>query len=255
MDARPVIPVCAILFLLAGCRHYAIDAKKNDTPRTTNSINKNAKPQLSDKDIFGNESTLFVSEEDIQMALESERFTLPLHSGIILVQSGDNAPDMLMQQEMGKYFRISTFSGIPDRPKTISCNKTIKNEDTTIDINSNRNYMQALRYIAAKGQQKAVVVYWDTLQAGIYDTNTKTTRWSDYRNDKLTDTTSLRYLIRFALVDVATGEWATWSPINDEYRILPTITGTPMVTDQQIIQLRQKTYSAVVKDLVSRYQP
>ncbi len=36
------------------------------------------------------------------------------------------------------------------------------------------NYMQALRYIAAKEQQKAVIVYWDTLQSGKYDVTTKT---------------------------------------------------------------------------------
>lgn len=114
--------------------------------------------------------------------------------------------------------------------------------------------MQALRYIAAKGDQKAVIVYWDTLQTGTYDTATKSTRWSDYRNEKLNDTTSLRYLVRFALIDVATGEWATWSPVNYEYSILPAMTGKTTVTDQQITQLRQKTYAAVVKDLVNRYQ-
>lgn len=114
--------------------------------------------------------------------------------------------------------------------------------------------MHALRYIAAKGDQKAVIVYWDTLQTGTYDTATKSTHWSDYRNEKLNDTTSLRYLVRFALVDVATGEWATWSPVNYEYSILPAMTGKTAVTDQQITQLRQKTYTAVVKDLVNRYQ-
>lgn len=55
------------------------------------------------------------------------------------------------------------------------------------------NYMQALRYIAAKGQQKAIIVYWDTLQLGKYNTATKTTIWSDFRNETLSDSVSLRY--------------------------------------------------------------
>jgi hypothetical protein len=57
-------------------------------------------------------------------------------------------------------------------------------------------------------------------------------------------------------VDVATGEWATWSPINYEYssqQPLAEKTPAPM-TEPQITQLRQKTYAAVVKDLVNRYQ-
>lgn len=116
------------------------------------------------------------------------------------------------------------------------------------------NYMQVLRYIAAKGQQKAIIVYWDTLQAGRYDTATKTIIWWDYRNEKLSDPASLRYLVRFALVDVATGEWATRSPINYEYNTLQPLAGKTSVTEQQIAQLKQKNFATVVKDSVNRYQ-
>ncbi|VEA03440.1 lipoprotein [Salmonella enterica subsp. enterica serovar Sanjuan] len=90
--------------------------KENGTPVLTNSISKNT-TQLTDKDIFGNETTLSVSEEDIQAALDGEDFYVPLNSAVILVQSGNRAPEMLMQQEMAKYYRISTFSGIPDKQK------------------------------------------------------------------------------------------------------------------------------------------
>ncbi|EJM7592140.1 hypothetical protein I5462_12515 [Citrobacter freundii] len=253
MNIRLVIFSCALALLLTGCSRSPIDAKKSGKSVPVNSVNKDT-TSLTDKDIFGNETTLSISEEDIQAALDGEDFRIPLNSAIILVQSGNRAPEMLMQQEMAKYYRISTFSGIPDKQKAISCNKPVKNEEQDADVSENRNYMQALRYIAAKGDQKAVIVYWDTLQAGTYDTATKSTHWSDYRNEKLNDTTSLRYLVRFALVDVATGEWATWSPVNYEYSILPAMTGKTTVTDQQITQLRQKTYAAVVKDLVNRYQ-
>lgn len=158
-----------------------------------------------------------------------------------------------MQQEMSRYYRISTFSGIPDKQKAISCNK-VKSEEGEVVASENMNYMQALRYIAAKGQQKAIIVYWDTLQAGRYDTATKTMVWSDYRNEKLSDSASLRYLVRFALVDVATGEWATWSPVNYEDNILQPLTGKTPVTEQQIALLKQKTFTTVIKDLVNRYQ-
>lgn len=103
-------------------------------------------------------------------------------------------------------------------------------------------------------QQKAIIVYWDTLQVGKYNAATKTTVWSDFRNETQSDSVSLRYLMRFALVDVATGEWATWSPVNYEDNILQPLTGNASVTEQQIAQLKQKTFSTVVKNLVNRYQ-
>lgn len=58
-----------------------------------------------------------------------------------------------MQQEMSRYYRITTFSGIPDRQKAISCNK-VKNEEGKAVTSENMNYMQALRYIAAKGSHR-----------------------------------------------------------------------------------------------------
>lgn len=253
MKFRLTTLLCMVTFLLNGCMDSSIDAKKTNAHREESTISKDATTQLTDKDIFGNETTLAISEEDIQAALQSEIFSVPLNSAIILVQSGSRAPEMAMQQEVGKYYSVSTFSGIPDRQKPISCSK-LKTQESDASFSEKMNYMQALRYIAAKGQQEAVIVYWDTLQTGRYDEATKRTLWSDYRGESLPPSTSLRYLMRFALVDVATGEWATWSPINYEYSIFQPQPGKTSVTEQQLAQLKQKTYAAVVKDLVNRYQ-
>ncbi|EBS7635327.1 hypothetical protein CDR68_16380 [Salmonella enterica] len=248
------------IFLLSGCVHSPIDAKKKAPLRTESSISKSAASQLTDKDIFGNETTLAVSEEDIQAALEENEFRVPLNSPVILVQSGNRAPEAIMQQEMSRYYTVATFSGIPDRQKALTCSKDKnKNENQDVAVAENMNYMQALRYIAAKGHQKAIIVYQGTLQSGKYDSALKSTVWSDYKNEKLSDIVSMRYLVRFTLVDVATGEWATWSPVNYEFRVIFPLVGkkdasTTDVTEQQITQLKQKTYAAMVKDLVNRYQ-
>lgn len=267
MNFRPAVYLCAATFLLAGCvPRSPIDARKTGVSGKESNISKSTTAaQLTDKDIFGNETTLAVSEEDIQAALEGEAFRVPLNSPVILVQSGSRAPEAIIQQEMNKYYTVSTFSGIPDRQKPVTCNKNKnnKNDDDEALPVENMNYMQALRYIAAKGHQKAIIVYQGTLQSGKYDAALKSTVWSDYKNEKLTDVISMRYLVRFTLVDVATGEWATWSPVNYEYNVLPpvTVTGTGKketsttdITEQQINQLKQKTYAAMVKDLVNRYQ-
>jgi len=130
----------------------------------------------------------------------------------------------------------------------------VKDEEGQTVISENMNYMQSLRYIAAKGQQKTVIVYWDTLQTGKYDNVTKTTLWTDYQNESVPSPGSLRYLIRFALVDVATGAWATWSPINYEDNISSQFNEKEPIPQPKISQLKQRTIAAVVKDLNSRYQ-
>lgn len=260
MNSRSAVFLCVVAFLLAGCApRSSIDAKKTGA-RAESGVGKNASAQqLTDRDIFGNETTLAVSEEDIQAALEEDELRVPLNSPVILVQSGSRAPEAIMQQEMSRYYTIATFSGIPDRQKTVTCSKD-KNKDENQDVAAaeNMNWMQALRYVAAKGHQKAIVVYQDTLQSGKYEAATKNTVWSDYKNEKLTDSVSLRYLVRFTLVDVATGGWATWSPVNYEDKVLPPLPAKKNVaettTEQQISQLKQRTYASMVKDLVNRYQ-
>ncbi|MEG1110169.1 MAG: hypothetical protein RSD49_15130 [Hafnia sp.] len=261
MNSGTAVFLCTAVFLLAGCApHSPIDSKKTGASgKESGAISKNISTQLTDKDIFGNETTLAVSEDDIQAALEGDAFRVPLNSSIILVQSGSRAPESLMQQEMSRYYTVATFSGIPDRQKPATCIKDrSKDENQDVAVVENMNWMQALRYVAAKGHQKAIVVYKDTLQFGKYDAVTKNIVWSDYNNEKLTDGMSLRYLVHLTLVDVATGEWASWSPVNYEFKVPAQLPGKKEVvetaSEQQISQLKQKTYASVVKGMVERYQ-
>lgn len=118
MNLKKVCCICVLFSLLAGCASESpIDEKKEKTQTTQISINKNVPQQLTDKDLYGNETTLAVSEEDIQAALEGDEFRVPLNSPVILVQSGSRAPETIMQEEMRKYYTVATFSGIPDRKK------------------------------------------------------------------------------------------------------------------------------------------
>ncbi|SUI01102.1 lipoprotein [Salmonella enterica subsp. indica] len=125
MNFRLAVYLCAATFLLAGCvPRSPIDARKTSLSGKESNISKSTiAAQLTDKDIFGNETTLAVSEEDIQAALEGETFHVPMNSAVILVQSGSRAPEAMIQQEMSKYYTVSTFSGIPDRQKPVTCNK------------------------------------------------------------------------------------------------------------------------------------
>lgn len=153
MSTRSIFFLCATAFLFAGCTpHSPIDAKKT-TPvvKENNAKSKSASSLLTDKDIFGNETTLNISEEDIQAALEGEAFRVPLNSPIILVQSGSRAPEAIMQQEMSKYYTVATFSGIPDRQKTPTCNKD-KNKNDESDV-ANSEILTGCRHCAILQQK------------------------------------------------------------------------------------------------------
>ena len=267
-------------FLLTGCtRTFSIDAQKTKAGAVSHQEQISSTSQLTDQDVFGNELTLEITEEDIHNAVEEAQgqFTIPLNSAVVLVKSGSHAPDVIMQQEMQRYYRVSTFSGIPvvkkKRPvQPVTLVKEAQVDATTTDDFSadknsviNANYMQVMRYIAAKGRQKAIVVYWDELESGKYNSVKKEVVWKKYAGETLSGS-SLRYLIRFALVDVATGEWATYSPANIESVAVPLIVQTDAkaktdaktsekmdITEQQIVSLEQKTCQMVVRDLANRY--
>ena len=134
MNSKKLCCICVLFSLLAGCAsESSIDEKKKKAQVTQSNINKNTPQQLTDKDLFGNETTLAVSEEDIQAALDGDEFRVPLNSPVILVQSGNRAPETIMQEEMRKYYTVSTFSGIPDRQKPLTCNKNKdKNENEDV---------------------------------------------------------------------------------------------------------------------------
>ncbi|ELW2864681.1 hypothetical protein QMI71_002978 [Salmonella enterica] len=276
MNTRPGLLLLLFVsgsFLLTGCaKTSSIDARKTKTG-ASHQEQISSTSQLTDQDVFGNELTLEITEEDIQNAVEEAKgqFDIPLNSAVVLVKSGSRAPDEMMQKEMQRYYRVSTFSGIPvakkKRPvQPVTSVKETQSDPATIDDfttnqNSviNANYMQAMRYIAAKGRQKAIVVYWDELETGKYNSATKEVVWKKYAGEKLSGS-SLRYLIRFALVDVATGEWATYSPANIESMAVPLIVKTDAkasektdITEQQIVSLEQRTCQMVVSDLVNRY--
>lgn len=266
MESKSLLILLIGSLLLTGCsKSSSIDSRKT----ASTSPHKEISPvsQLTDQDVFGNELTLDITEEDIQNAVEEANgeFFIPMHSPLILVQSGTRAPDVIMQKEMQKYYRVSTFSGIPVTKKKQSTQPaslakvadTNTVEDFPASKNSviNANYMQALRYIAAKGRQKTIVVYWGEMESGKYNSTTKEMSWKKYSGEDVSDR-SLRYLIRFALVDVATGEWTTYSPVNIESTevLFPRDKkGKADVTEQKIAALKQKTCQMVVEDLVNRY--
>ncbi|MWP62706.1 hypothetical protein [Gilliamella sp. Pas-s25] len=246
-----LVNVIIILFLTI----FLVNCSSSQTLKNpAYSAAKVAKVQLTDKDIFDEELDKEITDYDIQEAayLAKKGFHVPLNSSIILVQSGESVPDAAMQSEMAKYYQVSVYNGFP-KVKTLSNRRKSKDKDTDHVIHN--NYMKQLRLIAAKGGQRTIVVYWGSLENGVLDEKTNIVNWHVYHGGKLpSNTKSLRYLLKFTLVDVVTGNWSTYSPINIEVDyILPKSRNN--VTDvAQIDQLIHKAYANAALLLAEKYK-
>lgn len=213
---------------------------------------KVAKVQLTDKDIFDEELDKEITDYDIQEAayLAKKGFHVPLNSSIILVQSGESVPDATMQSEMSKYYQVSVYNGFP-KTKTLLNRRKSKDTDHVIY----NNYMKQLRLIAAKGGQRTIVIYWGELENGILDEKTNIVNWRLYHGGKLpSNTKALRYLLKFTLVDVVTGNWSAYSPINIEVDYIPSKPRNNITDAAQIDQLIHKAYANAALLLAEKYK-
>ncbi len=79
MNSKKLCCICVLFSLLAGCAsESSIDEKKKKAQVTQSNINKNTPQQLTDKDLFGNETTLAVSEGIFKLRLMEMSSAFPL---------------------------------------------------------------------------------------------------------------------------------------------------------------------------------
>lgn len=238
----------SILLFISGCKSSPSAQTKN--PGYV-SIKNNSSNQLTYSDVFDDELEDEITEDDIQEAiLQAEHgFTLPANTTIILAESGKLVPDIKMQNEMSKYYQVSVYSGLPKRKA-----RTLKNrqEETTVQ----NNYMRTLRLIAAKGHQKAIIVYWSTLQLGSLDEVNREIIWADFTGGAVpANTFKMRYLLRFALVDVSTGNWSMFLPITQSADYRKANSFNTGISDMgQFESLKQRAYIEAARLISQKYQ-
>lgn len=249
METKKIIVgiTSAIFFLsLTGCGQQGkfIDAQKSTyKPRPV------ASPQLTEQELFGWDPSAEITEEDIQDAIAQaeDEISIPRNASIILVQSGEKTPDTDMQKELEKHYKVATFSGIPPSKK-ITANK----EPSTVA----NSYMLTLRYFGARGRQSTVIVYWPTLQMGIFDKQANSIVWQDFQpKGNNTQINSLRYITRYAVIDVKTGNWEMYSPASIETAIPITPASTTKAKDLEDVvkKSKQQTYQANAQEIYSRF--
>lgn len=239
------------LFMLGVVSLTACSSKF--TPRTTELMSA-PKPQLTEQDVLDIDPTLEVTEADIQQAIKvasSETFQLAPKSRIILVQSGEPVPDSVMQEAMMKYYRVSVYSGIPPTKARL---RSARKNDAASPL-PEHSYIKTLRLAAAKAKQDKIVVYWGNLELGRFDQDNKTIVWDGYVSGNIPSSTKyLRYLIRFAIVDVKTGMWVMYSPTNNQNEFVNSSFKTYESDVLQINKIKEESYEFAAKDLSVQFE-
>ena len=202
--------------------------------------------ELSEFDVLGIERGEAASEQDIQRALDDAKSVrLNASSSILLIQSGTMFPDALMVKELGRYFHVTPFSGMPPARRGI---------ETTSDSRDPESNAQSLRLAAARGGNDVILCYWGILESEKQDLATKSVSWIPTMGWVLPDEKQhMRIRLKLALIDVRSGNWSVLSPeAFDDFRMSTSLRRGAR-DQQQVELLKTRAYEASVKELVTRY--
>lgn len=203
--------------------------------------------ELSEFDVLGITRNETATDADIEKALAAAR-RIRLKSGdsILLVQSGAIFPDAPMVNELSKHFRVVPFTGVPPASR--------RGTDGQFERYDAGDFSKSLRLAAARGGCETILCYWGILESANARLATKTVSWVPIAEWFIPDETQhMRIRLKFALVDVRTGDWAVLSPnaIEDTKTSVSPRRG---VADQKLVaRLKQKAYESGTKELLAGY--
>jgi len=205
--------------------------------------------ELSEFDVLGIERGETASEQDIQRALDSAKTVkLASNSSILLIQSGALFPDAPMANELGRYFRVSPFSGVP--PTWRHAN------ESGVESDDPQSFAQSLRLAAARGGNDVILCYWGVLESEKQDLATKSVSWIPTVGWIVPDEKQhMRIRLKLALIDVRSGNWTVFSPDAFDASRVSTSLRRGAKDQQQVQLLKTEAYEASIKELVRRYSP
>jgi hypothetical protein len=199
--------------------------------------------ELSEFDVLGVTRGQAVSESEIARALEQAKSVkLRSNSSILLIQSGAAFPDGPMIDELGKHFRVMPFSGIPNA-------RTAPGMD--FGSGNAESYMKSLRLAAARGGNDSIVCYWGILESENEKFATKTISWMPGVNWMLPDEREhMRIKLKFAVIDVGSGNWTIVSPKQCEQARSSTSPRRGVVDQKMVEALKKEAYQAAISELL-----
>jgi len=202
---------------------------------------------LSEFDVLGITRNETASEADIEKALATaKQIRLKPGASVMLVQSGAIFPDAPMVTELSQHFRVVPFTGVPPVSRRAT--------DGQFERYDAGDFSKSLRLAAARGGCDTIICYWGILESENAKLATKTVSWVPVASWFIPDENQhMRILLKLALVDVRTGDWAVLSPEAIQDSKLST-SHSRGVADQKLVErLKQKAYDAGAKELLERY--
>lgn len=261
MKTSIVFVLTGVALLAAGCAESARSISHSDprvedrgffgpsVPVDDSDPDFRYRGELSEFDVLGIDRGGVVTDAEIQTALtNAAAIRLKPGSSILLVQSGALFPDGPMVSELGKYFRVVPFSGIPSFSTHIVRRGQYQVPDAT------GNFSRSLRLAAARGGNDTILCYWGVFESANEKLATKTISWMPVADWIVPDEREhMRIRLKLALIDVRTGNWAVLSPEPmDDSRISRSPRRT--VADQKLVEtLKQRAYVAGTKALLREY--
>ena len=238
---QTVLLLVAVATLLAACATrsisnsgYDANVERGYAPRD----NPFYKGELSEFAVLGIDENAPVSEADIQRALsERSRIVMPRGTSIMLVQSGAMIPDDDMVKDLGRFYNVAVFSGVPPE-KSVSTG----------------NFSRALRLAAARGGADRIVVYWGILESGRENLATKVVSWVPFVGGVIPDENQrMRIRMKVAVVDVKSGTWEVFSPEPFEDTSVSGRYSRASSDQTQVALLKGKAYKSTAEDMVKRF--
>lgn len=240
---RRTLLLAAVVLALAACETRSISDSgyRADSGRTSNPFYRG---ELSAHDILGIDPERPISEEDIRKALAAkQRLSVRKGSAVMLVQSGAPFPDHDMTAAMERYYTVAAFSGMP-LPNG-------RQAGTNIDSAS---YAQIFRLAAAKGGYETIMVYWGVLESATEGSGGRVLSWLPIVGGSIPDQSqSMRIRLMVAIIDVASGQWETFTPEPFVDSASSTERRRAVSDQEQVAVLKGKAYKAAADTLVQRY--
>ena len=229
----------AVASALIGCSHNPSYKSADFSGEKLYRRHHEERPHLKELDVLGMKAGDDVTDEDIERILDETR-TLKIKAGsnLLLVQSGVESPDPQMVEELAATFNVIPHTGIPSE----------------ITSDPSASISKALRLAGAQSKAEAILVYWGKLEMKRDEFPTHIVSWVPVVDFMVPDEhQAMRMSLKLALVDVRTGNWATFRTEAVESTAVTTRFAREHDQKRPLEPVKRKLYSSAAQKLRDGY--
>ena len=192
--------------------------------------------ELEELVVLGIDKKQAINQGAIEKALTNfKKINIPKDSSILLVQSGSEFPDSVMIESLSDYWNVNQVSGDSRKYKESNLNNV-------------------LRYTAATGGNGSIFVYWGIVETSEKNLGTKNVSWVPIVGWSLPDeVTNMRIRLKFAVIDVKTGNWQLFQPKPVEEEFFSSIMNREDKDQEKVIELKKLVYKKAAEELHKKF--